>query len=222
MGTSRLETANDPSSLHYRYPGTQQSGELLIRTLRGNSLRRTCRRAFAERNCVRQCCFSLWREDIGEPALEPKPGETPTAPHPRAAPPTTSLQRKSGSLAGGTQLHLRAALAHRNRLAVLQRIKHGLIKQRPAVADVPGLRPRLRPLARRSNRLGLPGPSDDGGLGELLESSLTRYSSNLSRTRSSALIAWHSGKDCGNCACAKSGDSPVAACFGSEASHGVA
>ena len=39
------------------------------------------------------------------------------------------------------QLHLRAALAHRIRLAVLQRIKLGLIEQRPAVAGVPGLRP---------------------------------------------------------------------------------
>ena len=114
------------------------------------------------------------------------------------------------------QTHLRAALAHRIRLAALQRIKLGLIKQRPAVAGVPGLSPRLRPLARRCDRLGLPGPSDDGGLDELLESSLTGCSSHFSGTRSSALIAWHSGKDCGNCACAESGDSPLAAFIGCE------
>ena len=41
------------------------------------------------------------------------------------------------------QRHWRAALAHRIRLAVLQRIKLGLIEQRPAVAGVPGLRPAL-------------------------------------------------------------------------------
>ena len=52
------------------------------------------------------------------------------------------------------QLHLRAARAHRIRLAVLQRIKLSLIDQRPAVAGVPGLSPALAPAGTALRSIG--------------------------------------------------------------------
>ena len=45
----------------------------------------------------------------------------------------------------------------------------------------PGWAPRLRSLARRCTRLPRPGPSDDGGLDELLELRLTRSSETINR-----------------------------------------
>jgi hypothetical protein len=59
-----------------------------------------------------------------------------------------------------------------------------------------------------------PGPFDDGGFDELLESKLTRSSSNLTRSSNCAMTACHSATVCGSCAIATSGDWEPAATVG--------
>ena len=56
----------------------------------------------------------------------------------------------------------------------------------------PGWAPRFRPLARRWARVGRAGPSDDGGLEEVCESSLTRSSSACTRCSNCSITTWHS------------------------------
>ena len=74
----------------------------------------------------------------------------------------------------------------------------GFVHQRAVTAGVTFCAPRLRGLARRCARLGLPGPSEDGGLDDVLEFSVTRSCSqaiscccSATNCTSVSITSWH-------------------------------